>query len=236
MTHKVGVVFWILMAILMCCLFMVSCAESDKESGTEDMSSTSVNDLPVVSSFDADWRYSYTGIAAGVHYAVNSTSDGQHVAVTFWDSDGNRLFRRLYYGWREVNITEETEQILSVSRGVGTGLWYTWYFDSSTSFLSAEFECPYTVKAPYVAMACAPQEDGTRRLCVFNVFDRDGYSYFADLDFAETANPSDALREVELLDNTHILVTYLSGTDFETKQVELEVPFLDFENYIPEIS
>lgn len=248
--------FRTLTVILVCGLFFISCVEDNKIPGKSDMPDTaesgalSTESLSSVEnngkspadlnksaaeSGNLDWRYSYTGTAAGVQYAVNSTSDGQQVAVTFWDSDGNRLFSRLYDGWREVNITEETKQILSVSRGVGSGLWYAWYFDNSTGFISAEFECPYTVKAPYAAVACVPQEDGTRQLHIFNVFNRDGYSYFADLDFSETANPSDALREVKFLDNTHILVTYLSGTNFEIKQAELEVPFMDFENYMPEI-
>ena len=182
-----------------------------------------------------DWLYAFEGTAAGCRYAVNSTLDGSHVVVTIWDGAGNRLFRQLYYGWREAIVTEETEHILSVSRGVGTGVWYAWYFDYRTGFISQEFECPWTVKAPYVVKVSMPDENGIQHLHLFNVFDLTGYSYAIELDFSGTANPSDALRKVEYLDNTHIAVTYLSGPNFEDKRTEFEVPYMDFETYMPGI-
>lgn len=80
-----------------------------------------------------------------------------------------------------------------------------------------------------------PDENGIQRLHLFNVFDLTGYSYAIELDFSETANPSDALRKVEYLDNTHIAATYLSGPNFEDKRAEFEVPYMDFETYMPGI-
>ena len=113
-------------------------------------------------------------------------------------------------------LNYQSDSLLSIEIGVGTGVWLTQYYDTVKDHFSEVFESPIVVRNNKVAYMII--SNNIYKIIIRDVFDENKYyKEFSLDDFAKVANPVDALIDIQYLDDDRLQVAYLSSENYIEK-------------------
>ena len=95
-------------------------------------------------------------------------------------------------------------------------IWEKRYYDINKDIFSELFETPIT--AAFGNVVYMDASSGTHKLVVRDIFDDSVFYKDFELDFYPSANPADALRHAEFLDENTLMIEYLSALDDVVEQ------------------
>ena len=107
------------------------------------------------------------------------------------------------------------ETALSISIAVGTGTDISQYYDINQDIFSHYFESPLLVE--YGKVCYIDYWNNDYKLVVSNPFDEKEYYVEYILEMSPVANPKDAVKFVEFINETELKIIYLSGVNYLKK-------------------
>ena len=111
--------------------------------------------------------------------------------------------------------------LISIEIGVGTGTWLTQYYDVNNDLFSEVFESPAIEKYGKVVFINISEDKPI--LIVRDIFNKTEYFEEFVVDFSPVANPVDALKNVEFLDENTLKISYLSGNGYDEQTTTLQL-------------
>lgn len=112
-------------------------------------------------------------------------------------------------------MNEISEGVLGIKISVGSSATYSYYFDKETAEISPAYFNPIIVENKYVAY----MEDGI--LIFTDLFQRGSVYMEIERNFAERANPIDAVIGIKMVDHNTIELEYYEGEDFTEKSEQI---------------
>ena len=109
--------------------------------------------------------------------------------------------------------------LLSITVRVGTGTYFVQYYNVPNDMFSQVYASP--ILSDYGKVVYPILSDSNIKLVVSDIFDHSAFYKEFDLDFSPSANPADALRDAEFLDENTLRIVYLSGSEYEEESVIL---------------
>ena len=120
-------------------------------------------------------------------------------------------------GWRPPSFNIINDYILEISVSAGTGIQMVQYYLAEKDMLSEAFNTPILITNKLIGLFKWSDEYDVV-LIVRDIFDTEiYYNEFLLEDFANVANPMDAIIQIEYLENIGLKITYLSGEYFNKK-------------------
>lgn len=110
---------------------------------------------------------------------------------------------------KEPVIEELDNEIISIVTSAGTGLCMVQYYDKFNDRVSDIFTNPLDLKGEKVIFF------NKNKLVVQNIFNKLNYYKEIKLNTTDTADPNNAIKSAEFIDDNQIRVIYFSGTDYK---------------------
>lgn len=144
--------------------------------------------------------------------------------LTLYDKESRAVYSEVYPADSRLIrqgllwVNEISEGVLEIKISVGSSATYIYYFDKESAELSPTYFNPIIVNNKYVAY----MEDGV--LIFTDLFQRGSVYMEIERNFAERANPIDAVIGIKMVDHNTIELEYYEGEDFTEKseQIPLE--------------
>ncbi|MBD5552349.1 MAG: hypothetical protein HDQ96_14460 [Lachnospiraceae bacterium] len=151
---------------------------------------------------------------------ISSKSTVEGYQVTGYDREGNEVFE-VMYKYKRPKVSELTEEIYQIDLEWAVSREEkgkeVWFFNKETSEKSEYYPNPVMTDEKYVAY----MEDNT--LVVTDLFRKGDIYMEIKRDFTQTADQMDAILNMEVLDENHVKVEYLEGSEAEkvTEVIEM---------------
>lgn len=155
-------------------------------------------------------------------FDIEYCEDGR-TAFYFLDSEHNRLEQSFWPKDRyipEMEFVDDT--LLEFHQGAGTGVWVSVYYDVAARRASSDILNSFYLDNNIILLLDLT-EDGRVCIRIRDIFDENRYCCELYPDFAPVANPFDASRAFELLDGSHLSITY-TDSQWRTVTQEFEIP------------
>jgi hypothetical protein len=194
----------IIILILIVCIIIFISLERSKRDTTQEANRTNIeetssksakNQEPSVSNSNIEIE-SYNGKDAVLYKYTICNNQGKKI---YEDDDLNK----------EPVIEELDDGIISIGTSAGTGLWMVKYYDKLNARVSDIFTNPLDLKGEKVIYF------DKNKIVVQNVFNKSNYYKEIKLDTTDTADPNNAIKSAEFIDDDTIRVIYFSGTDYK---------------------
>jgi len=136
-------------------------------------------------------------------------------------SDSGKLVERDTTFRIEPTITYHDDKLIEIKISVGTGFYYTHFYDREGDKFSESFDVLRAAaygKIVYVS----PIEDRWV-LIVRDIFDETEYYKEFYLDFIKTADPYATIRLAEFIDEQNLRIVYVSGDEYDEIEAVLSL-------------
>ena len=113
------------------------------------------------------------------------------------------------------------DTLISIRTAVGTGTSFTQYYDVNRDIFSEAFES--VASSGYGKILYMDISNDTLKLVIRDIFCESLFYSEFDLDFSPTANPADALKKAEFINEKTIMLTYIAGSEYVEKELILQL-------------
>jgi len=164
---------------------------------------------------------SETSISSGKNYKVYDISK-DHKPEYRYDiyNNAGRIVKSESVFRIDPRITYPYDGVLSIHVSLGTGYFLTQYYDTNRDVFSDTFESPAMADHGMVVYAAYIGE--SLKLVVRDIFDINRYYKEFELDFSPVV-PFNAVRKAEFADENTLDITYVSGKEYEEKNIVLQL-------------
>lgn len=140
--------------------------------------------------------------------------------VILYNHSNEIIFSDIFF--KEPGIHWVTDDILEISYSVGSPATYAYYFDTKNLYISDIYFNPIIVGDSYIAYM-----ENHEELILRDIFNKGLLEMRIRRNFAQTANPISAVRDIEMIDSENIVVTYFVEPDYTeiSEQIKLENAF-----------
>lgn len=137
-------------------------------------------------------------------------SEAGETIISFYDMGHNRLEHGFWPMNKGPEMTFIDDSLLEFRYGAGTGVWVSVYYDLATRSVSNCFTSAFYLGKRKIMFFDLTEDN---RMCIHieNAFDKNEYGCKLYSDFAPVGNPYDALMAYELLDGSHLSMTYVDS-------------------------
>lgn len=194
----------IIIFVLIVCIIIFISLERNKRDTTQGANRTNVEETNSKSANRQECTVSNSNIEVQSYYE----KDAVLYKYTIYNDQKKKIYEDEDLN-KEPIIEELDNGIISIGNSAGTGLWLVKYYDKLNARVSDIFTNPLDLKGEKVIYF------DKNKLVVQNIFNKSNYYKEIKLNTTDTADPNNAIKSAEFIDDDTIRVVYFSGTDYK---------------------